>query len=268
LETSVKSAAQEAKGGSKTRYVAKIAVFASIYTVLRIIPTVPMIGAPGRFFSLSDVVAPLYGIVLGSHIGGASIVLGTFLAIAFGRPITFLGLDFLPAAVNAAAVGLLIKRRWLTVIGLYAILLAVFLLHPFTLVLVKVPLFGQDVGIPFHWMHFIAFMALVSPLGGKAVSWVTTTSLTRLALGIAILVFIGTMIQHTVGGILYETILGSYLGVIKPEAFPVNWTIVFYVYPIERTIITIVATIIGTPLVRTLTSSQLLHFEPPIKPRM
>lgn len=250
----------------KTKHIAAIAIFAVLYTVLRIVPTVPMIGAAGSFFSLSDVIAPLYGIILGPFIGGASVILGTFLAIALGRPITFLGLDFLPATVNAVAVGFLMRRRRSLVIGVFTLLLALALINPLTLIFVKVPFFGQELSVPFYWMHFVAFIALVSPLSKKAGNWVTTTSLTRLAPGIAVLVFIGTMMQHTTGNILFEVILGSYLGVIKPEAFPLNWSIIFYIYPIERTLLIVVATFIGTPLVRALTASRLLNLQPYIKP--
>jgi hypothetical protein len=87
--------------------IASIAVFSALYAVLRIMQTIPMIGAQGASFSLSDVLAPLYGIILGPFGGGASVVIGTFLAMAMGKPVIFLGLDFLPALVNAVAWGFL-----------------------------------------------------------------------------------------------------------------------------------------------------------------
>jgi hypothetical protein len=93
---------------NQTKIIASIAVFSSLYAVLRIMQTIPMIGAQGASFSLSDVLAPLYGIILGPYVGGASVIIGTFLGMAMGKPVVFLGLDFLPAFVCTVALGLLV----------------------------------------------------------------------------------------------------------------------------------------------------------------
>ena len=74
------------KNAPKTKIIALVSIFTALYAVLRIIPTVPMIGSSGNWFSVSDVIAPLYGIILGPYIGGLSIIIGTFLAMAMGRP--------------------------------------------------------------------------------------------------------------------------------------------------------------------------------------
>jgi len=230
--------------------------------VFRMIPTFPMLGASGAAFSTSDMIAPLYGIILGPYIGASSVVLGTFIAIAFGRPPTFLGLDFLPAAMNALVVGFLVKRKWILSAILYIIPFLLFLAHPYTMLLVPIsnPNSGITYYVPFAWVHFIAFIALISPLSRRATDWVTGSSIQRLLPGLAVISFIGTFAQHLTGNLLFETILGMYLGIIKPESFSMIWSAIFWVYPIERVAIVIVAAIFGTALIRALRVAGFSNF--------
>jgi len=171
---------------NKTYIIAFIVIFAALYAVLRIMPTVPMVGGSGAYFSVSDIAAPLYGSILGLLTGGSSVILGTYLAMAFGRPAPFLGLDFLPATVNAIAIALLLKRKWGVVILLNAILLITFLLHPFTTILINIPIGDSLISIPFAWLHIVAFIILLSPLPRKAVDWVLTLETRNIAKGLAI----------------------------------------------------------------------------------
>src|SRR3990170_7463451 len=187
-----------------TRQIALMAVFAALYTVLRLTQTIPMIGVQGGRFSLADIVAPLYGILLGPYLGGLSVILGTFLAIALGRPVSFMFLDFLPATINAISLGFLIRRKWLPVVILNAILLLLFLLNPLTSFFVEIPFVGTTILVPFAWMHIAAFLVLLSPLGRRAGQWVETLKPKIATAGLAILALIGTTMQHLMGNILYE----------------------------------------------------------------
>jgi hypothetical protein len=243
------------KISTRTKILAAIAVFAALYAVLRAIPTVPMIGAEGAKFSASDVVAPLYGIILGPYVGGVSVIIGTFVGMALGKPPVFLGLDFLPAFVNAVALGFLVRRKWVPVIALNAVLLLVFLTYPLTSAFVNIP-FGDGAAVfPFFWLHLTAFAVLVSPLGRRAGQWVSTLKPTRLTAGLVVLAFVGTMMQHLTGNILYETILAQPIGYIPPSSFPGIWTGIFLLYPFERLALIILAVVVGVPLVRVLKKS-------------
>ncbi len=233
---------------SKNRRLALLSLFAVIYTVLRLVPTFPMVGVTATF-AASDVIAPLYGLILGPYIGGGSIILGTFLAAVFGRPMVFLGLDFLPATVGAVSLGFLVRRRFHNITAVFIVLLALFLINPLTLPLVGLP---NGVLVPFNWLHFVTFVILVSPLSRRAVDWVVSPSHRYLAQGLAVLCFIGTMMQHLTGGLLFESVFGLLLGAIALEAWPGVWTAVFYLYPLERIVITIIATLVGSALITTL----------------
>ena len=135
----------------RTKTIATIAIFSALYAVLRILPTVPMVGVSGASFSVSDVLAPLYGILLGPYVGGATVILGTFLGMALGKPVVFLGLDFLPAFINVVALGLLVRRKFLPVLILNLALLVVFLVNPLTSIFISV----GGISIPFAWMHIV-----------------------------------------------------------------------------------------------------------------
>ncbi|MEJ2281699.1 MAG: ECF transporter S component [Candidatus Bathyarchaeota archaeon] len=240
------------KKNSATKTIALLSIFTAIYVVLRIIPTVPMIGGSGSF-SLSDVIAPLYGLILGPYLGGLSVIIGSFLAM-FGKPPVFLGLDFLPATVAAVSVGLLMKRKWIPVVGLNLALLLAFLLNPNTSIFVTVPLSNITIPLPFAWLHIVALLVLISPIGNKAVEWVSTLASAKVAIGIAFLFFIGTMMQHLMGNLLFETIF--------PVIYDVDvialWPGVFFLYPIERAALVFFGTIVGTPLVRIFKKTFLL----------
>lgn len=235
---------------SRTKIIASIVIFSALYAALRVIPTIPMIGTQATFH-LSDVVAPIYGILLGPYTGGLSIIIGTFAAMGMGSPVTFLGLDFLPAFVAAVSLGFLIKRKWLPVIILNIGLLLAYVANPLTLNFVNTP-----VGvIPYLWMHLVAFVVLISPLGRKAGQWVDSSNSAKVTAGFAILALIGTMMQHLMGGVLFEVIPGQIIHSISASAYPGIWNVVFYVYPIERSILILAAVLIGVPVTRVLKKS-------------
>ncbi len=241
-----------------TKYIALIAIFSALYAILRYIPLGPMIGMPATF-SFADALAPLLGILLGPFAGGISVIIGTFSAAALGKPLFFLGLDFLPAFLNCVAMGLLIKRKWIPVTILYAVLLGIFLVSPYTLLTVQV----GSLAVPFVWLHVVALIVLISPLRAKAVDNIKKFNIPRLTLSLAVLVFIGTMLQHLTGNLLFQLILGPPIGNWTVEQFAATWTLAFYAYPFERLLMVLIAVIIGVPLIVAVKRS-LLPFETPI----
>jgi hypothetical protein len=236
---------------TRTKIIASIAIFSALYGVIRLVPLGPIIGL-SQYFSVSDSLAPLYGILLGPFTGGISIVIGTALGWLMGKPVSFLGLDFLPALINTVVIGLLIKRQWKPVIILNAVLLAMFILSPYSLPMIAIP------GIfyfPFLWMHIVALIVLISPIRSKAVFWIETLKSTHIPWGIAILAFIGTMIQHLAGNLVYQLVVGQPIGGLTAEGFQPIWTAAFFAYPVERSALIIITVLVGAPLVRILKKS-------------
>ena len=265
---------------SRTKTIALIAIFAALFAVLRRIDAIPMIGVPGARFSLSDILPPIYGVILGPFTGGISVIIGTFLGIAMGKPVIFLFLDFLPAFVNTVAIGLLVKRKWWPVVLLYVALLVAFLINPLTSIFIDV----GGIAIPFVWLHIVALVVLLSPLARKAPKWVESVEQIKkvekvepakqtnrlrkfvdsvkriryLTIGLFVFAFIGTMMQHLMGNILYEVVLNQFYVVVGQDpivatsAFPGIWYAAFFVYPLERLVLIVLAVVVGVPLVRVL----------------
>ncbi len=239
---------------TRTKIIASIAIFSSLYGVIRLIPLGPMIGLSGSF-SVSDSLVPLYGIILGPFTGGVSIIIGTFLAMALGKAPVFLGLDFLPAFVNAVALGFLVKRKWKSVILLNFALIIIFLLSPYSLIIAEIPLGGGTLIFPFVWLHLIALIVLISPLRSLAINWIETLKTAYLPWGLAIVAFIGTMMQHLTGNLVFELTWGAPIGGLTADGFQGIWTVAFFAYPVERAVLVLIAVLVGVPLVRILKKS-------------
>ena len=74
----------------------------------------------------------------------------------------------------------------------------------------------------------------------------------KFIIGFFSLALIGTMMQHLMGNILFENILAQPIGYIERTAYPGIWASIFFVYPVERFALVILAVIIGAPVVRVL----------------
>ncbi len=237
------------KTSNRTKTIAFLIVFSALYAMLRPVPMGPMIGL-SKPFSVSDFLAPLFGIILGPYVGGLSIVIGTFLGMALGKTPVFMGLDFLPAFVNTVTIGFLIKRKWAPAVVLNIILLLAFILNPLTSLFIG--------PFPFVWLHIVALLVLISPLGRKAGQWIETLKPKFLTAGVAILAFVGTMMQHLMGNLLYEIVLGQIQHVYGPSEFAtIIWPPAFVIYPWERLVLVILSVVVGVPLIKTLKKSVL-----------
>ncbi len=225
---------------------------------MRFVPFSLLIGGAGGYLSFSDFLAPILGILLGPYLGGLSVLIGNFGAIGLGRPMSFMGLDFLPDFVAAVSIGFLMQRKWWPVVAINVALLAIFFIDPLTSFFVTIP--GTSIAIPFAWMHIAAFIVLLSPLGRKAAKWVETANKPKLiALGLGVLTFISTMMQHLTGNILFEVVFGQINPPIIPlAAWPAEWTAVMFAYPIERTILIVSAVLVGTPIILAVIRTRLI----------
>jgi len=222
-------------------------LFMALFIVLRAIPTFPIIGVSGGRFPVSDVILPLYGVLLGPIHGSIVVLLGTILGFLVKPPV-FLFLDFLPPLVNTLVVGLLWRRKTLLALLIYVSALIVFITGPFSLIFLHLNLLGWEVDLPFHWLHLTAIpvsLALIR-LGdikqkADSIAWKFS--------GCALL---GTMGQHSVGSTLFEYVFGL-TGMMNREGFLITWYTVFWIYPIERTLLVLASTLVGAPAIRVLT---------------
>lgn len=231
---------------SRTRQITLAAVLAAVYFVLRSVPTFEMVGLSARF-TAGDFMLPAIALVAGPWAGAVSVIIGTVLGYAV-RPPIFFGLDFVPGAVDVVILGLILSDRRQLARATYLTVLAVFLLSPYSL------LFGYA-QIPYTWLHILALIVLISPVAAKLPVWLTLNE-THQLLSIIILAFVGTMVQHLTGGLLYE-IAAGYVGGIDPRTFQQLWRLIFWLYPVERLTIVAVSTFIAAGLFRTVRKMHL-----------
>jgi len=228
----------------KSRQIAIAAVFAALYFVLRSLPNpIPflfqMVGISGRF-TAGDFLLTTVALVAGVWGGMLSVLVGTVLAYPVNGPI-FFGLDFLPGVMNILLTGLILENHRRIARGVFIIVLVLFLASPYSL------LFGYSY-VPFVWLHILALAVLLSPAVAKVPNWIARNDSYQLV-GIAILAFVGTMAQHLTGGLLYEMAVGLVEG--NSQAVLMGyWRIIFWLYPMERILLTIISTIISMGALR------------------
>jgi hypothetical protein len=271
------------KTSQRTKQIALTITLTSVYVVLRFVPFSMLIGGAGGYLSLSDFLPLIYGIILGPYFGGLSVFIGNLTAMGLGRTVSFLGLDFLPDFVAVVSIGFLFRRKWLPVVLLNLGLLAAFFLHPLTSFFVTIP--ATSITIPFAWMHIAAFIVLLTPLARKAPKWVESVKQmktvdevesteqssprkilnsvkgTKYIIGLIVFAFIGTMMQHLTGNLLFEFVFGQVGNppVIPVEAWPTQWSLVVFAYPIERIILIAAAVLVGAPLIYTIVKNHLVN---------
>lgn len=224
---------------SRTRQVTLAAAFSALYLVLRVVPTFSMVGISAQF-TAGDFLLPSIAAIAGLWSGVVSVVVGTVIAYAL-RPPVFLGLDFLPAVADVSIIALLLSGRRRIAQTLYVVILAAFLVSPYSL------FYGYD-HIPYVWLHLVALAILLSPAASHLPSWIKQGGY-RSVVGFALLSFIGTMAQHLMGGLLFELTLGV-VGGTSPAGFAKIWPIIFFLYPEERLVIVVISTILAVAIFR------------------
>ena len=204
---------------NQTRRIAIVSAFAALYAALRFVPFSVVIGSPGAFFSFSDFLPLLYGILLGPYLGVLSVAIGTYVSFALARPPIFpefLPFEFLPAAVNVLIVGFIFNRKKRNSFLIFSLILLAFGLHPFTLHLIPISAFGTSITFPFYWLHLVALVLLASPLVDRLVKRFREKQTGSLLSAMLLFAFIGTMSQHRTGGLLTEISKGNIARVLDP----------------------------------------------------
>jgi hypothetical protein len=232
--------------GVQTRRIATIAIFAVIYAILDQIPVSALIGANSTL-TMAEVFSPLAGMILGPFAGGASVVLGTFVA-APGHPLIFDGLDFIPALMAAVTAGLAIKRKVSWAVALSIALLVIYSLDPYSLPLINV----GSVPVPYYWLQIVGLAAYLGIWYARKKGFKFATA-DALIVGIVLL---ATMNAEVGGGIMYENVF-VLTGLESASAMIRSWPLFFYAYPVERTFFTIAGSLLAIPVLRAIPRAML-----------
>ncbi|HUH82802.1 MAG TPA: hypothetical protein VLX33_02860 [Nitrososphaerales archaeon] len=225
-------------------FVASASVFAVVYAILGLFPVSAYVGV-SSFLTFREVVSPLAGMLFGPWTGGFSMIIGNFVDFAFNKPVVFDYLDFVPDLASAVLAGLVFTGRRKIAIALPLALVVWYSLDPLSADVVTV----QGVSVPFFWMHALSIVLL-----GAALAFEARGKVSRLSPAfVAATVFASTMTGHIAGSILYENIAVRVNQLFSAQTLQSNWTAVFYAYPAERILFTVLGTATAVPVLRAVT---------------
>jgi hypothetical protein len=227
----------------RTYLVATSATFAVIYAILGLFPVSAYIGVRS-FLTFREILGPLAGMLFGPVTGGFSMILGNFVDFALGKPVVFDFLDFIPDLSSAVLAGLVFSGRRKAAVALPVVLIAWYSLDPLSAVFVEVGGFP----VPFYWMHALSILVLAGALilEGRG-------KMKRLdPYFVAATAFASTMTGHIAGSIMYENIAVRVNRFFGPQALQGNWVAIFYAYPAERLLFTVLGTLVAVPVLRAL----------------
>jgi hypothetical protein len=223
--------------------VAGAAVFAVVYAILGLFPVSAYIGV-SSFLTFREVLSPLAGMIFGPLTGGFSMVIGNFVDFAFGKPVTFDFLDFVPDLASAVMAGLVFTGRRKVALALPLVLLLWYSLDPLSVDFVQV----GSVEVPFYWMHLLSVLIL-----GIVFVFERAGRLGRLnPVYVAATVFVSTMTGHIAGSIMYENVVVRINGLMSARTLAGSWVTIFYTYPAERLLFTVIGTAVAVPVLRSL----------------
>lgn len=206
---------------------AVIAVWAALIAVVTLVPAFPIIGS-GATFSVSAALIPLAGILFGPIPGAICAAIGAFIGQLIAPHTVFFGpLSFLIPTLNALCAGFAMQKRWYVPLAVTLFFSAAWFIFP----LGRMAWFE-----PFIWS-----LGVVACLVGWTVAsgWLGSDNRAKIFAGIFLAALAGTIVDHS---------FGSTWALILFQLPREIWLAVLGLAPVERTLFSLGAAIVGTPL--------------------
>lgn len=205
-----------------------IAVFAALQVLLSTLPLSVTIGIAGTI-TLGVIGGPLIGILIGPVLGGLAVLVGSLVGCFINPAGAIFGfLTVMPPLFGAISAGCVRTRKGYVGGAVILASLIAFYAHEF----------GRQASI-YPWLHIIAMIIAFSPLSLIAGSAFESSSYSKIFYGAVTAAFVGVMADH---------IVGSAIAIWYFNLPPAMWYMAMPVYPIERIIALIIASIIATPI--------------------
>ncbi len=215
------------KKGMLTTHPAVIAVWAALIAAVMLVPAFPIIGT-GATFSVSAALFPLAGILFGPVAGALCAAIGAFVGQLIAPHTVFFGpLSFLIPTLGAFCAGMAMTKRW------YVPLLFIL---AFAGAWYLVPLGREAWFQPAIWLLGVA-ACLVGWF--VASDWIGSDNRTKIFVGVFLAAMAGTIVDHA---------FGSLWALIQFRLPAEIWLAALVLAPVERTLFSLGAAIIGTPL--------------------
>jgi len=248
-----------------TKQVALISVFAALIVMVTRLPGIPIIGAPGAKIELSVILYPLIGILLGAKIGALAVLVGNSVSWLI-PPSTLLGLLMVPpgvlAAMVAGALGSSEKIfNWKLAFTVLGVLNASWYLAPIGLEAPFYPIL--------HWSATL----IVAIFRDEIVAFLESASRLRILFGIGVCSFSALMADSMAGNLIFiyavgwvvplrsvldaVASLGMFWVKLGIPRLPFTGLAALFmgalvIMAIERSIMTVVSTLIGSAVLRLL----------------
>lgn len=221
---------------------ALIICFTALYTILSFLPLSQVLGLFGKYITVATIFAPIIGILLGLYIGVLSTLLGGIIALFFSP--YFSPPSLVAGVVTALSAGLLYAGKRKLCILTYAAFLLVFGFYPFVGPFWLYP--------PSAWFQLAGLLILILPLQSKVTKNLgSNNNNSWLLFAFFITSLTSTLAGQIAGSLVFEALI--------PDAsfLSVYWQVLTFLYPLERTLIALAATLIGAALYKVLESANL-----------
>jgi hypothetical protein len=215
------------KKGLLTTHPAVIAVWAALIAAVMLVPAFPIIGT-GATFSVSAALFPLAGIFFGPVAGALCAAIGAFVGQLIAPHTVFFGpLSFLIPALGAFCAGMAMTKRW------YVPLLVTL---AFAGAWYLVPLGRTAWFQPAVWL-----LGVIACLVGWSVAskWIGSDNRSKIFVGVFLAAMAGTIVDHA---------FGCLWALIQFRLPAEIWLAALPLAPVERTLFSLGAAFIGTPL--------------------
>ncbi|MEM3760105.1 MAG: hypothetical protein QXZ02_03220 [Candidatus Bathyarchaeia archaeon] len=225
--------------------VALTVCFTALYAVFGFIPVSPIIGLPGKTITAAAIMAPIMGIMLGPYVGALSAILGGTIvsfAGAFSPP------SLVSGVVTALCSGMLYLRKRSLCAFTYFSLLFLFGFYPFVGPFWLYP--------PLMWFQIVGFLILISPLQFKAIRNLNSKSVSKLFQAFFVTSLTSTLAGQIAGSLVFE-VLAWPIFMADINGWMATWQFLTFIYPVERVLIALMGTLIGTTLHKILKSANL-----------
>jgi hypothetical protein len=223
-----------------TKEAALTATFTALYAVFGFLKISPIIGLTGQAITAAAIIAPITGILLGPYLGTLSTFLGGLVGFFLGA----LAYPSFAAGIAAAFCAGMVKegKRIISTLAYLALLLS-FVFFP---TVGPAWLFPQEM-----WFQIVGLIILVSPLQYVATKFLDSDNNPKLFLGSFLTCLPSTLAGQIAGSLVFELLTAD------PTTLLGYWQALTILYPVERTIIALAATLISVPLLKVLKKGNL-----------
>lgn len=216
------------KIGMGNTHPAVLAVWAAIIAVAHMLPSIPLLGTGGTF-SVSSALVPLAGVFFGPIGGAICAAIGNFIGQILAPHTAWMGIaTFTIGTLNAFMSGCVSKGKWPWAVGITVIGTILWFSHEIGR---QAPLFA----IVFYGLGII--MAIIGGTFGSKMIKEDKFAKKFAAIWLA-----------SFAGMVGAASIANYFSLVVYQLPATLWNVLVPISPIERTIFSIGAAIIGVPL--------------------